>query len=139
MGVFLAHVDTVSFDFCRAFLVGQLSGANIEKLLDDDGFYKKTHQHENMDMSLIKIPPAVTVFMSNEGFFEVAHGLFVTCKTAEVEEFKSLKQKTTTKKTTKAGNAKKRNKYLVSRIRMLTMTAIMRRKRRERPSTFELV
>ena len=61
--VFLAHVDTVSFDFCRAFLVGQLSGANIEKLLDDDGFYKKTHQHENMDMSLIKIPPAVTVFM----------------------------------------------------------------------------
>ena len=40
--------------------------------------------------------------------------MFVTCKTAEVEAFKSLKQKTTTKKTTKAGNAKKRNKYLVS-------------------------
>ena len=62
--VFLAHVDTVTFDTCRDFLIGLLSGANIEKRLDEDAFYKKPHQHDEMDMTLTKIPPAVTVFMS---------------------------------------------------------------------------
>ena len=65
-----------------------------------------------MELTLTKIPPAVTVFMSSEGFFEVNHGLFITCKKSSQPIFKSLEQKA--EKTSKTTKTKKKNKYLES-------------------------
>ena len=69
-----------------------------------------------MDLTLQKIPPAVTVYMSTEGFFEVSHGLFITCKKSSEVVFKTLKQQKAEKSARGdfVDKMKKKNKYLAS-------------------------
>ena len=71
-----------------------------------------SHKYDDVELTLTKIPPAVTVFMSREGFFEVNYGLFITCKKSDQPVFKSLEQKA--EKMTKTTKSKKKNKYLES-------------------------